>query len=371
MPPMYWQGYYAPSGGLPHLQQPSLLRPPPGLPMPHSMQHPFQYPGMNPSLPSGSQTLPELPLFPHASSNTTLTSSPLPSVLDPSSTSTLSMETSSTLLPNKSPVTTSPVSTFSVSLPLVPPLTSNLEKTVAMPQSTPVVSSKPSAVPGSTLAYLSVSEPVPSSVVSSSSSQVEKPVALVMPGKLLQTGPSVLPSSQPLQTSRMDADAKALEDKSKPLLPEPSLTAAVEAKEPILPLPKSTIQKYSRPATKFTEDFDFMAMNEKFNKDEVWGHIGKNKSHVRDKDGELQEDETDDYLDEDEEALKHEVKVVKSIEQVEVVGVAFEEVGVDEGPTMEGAMDTSVGAVVMVTHIVLLRLEASRINAGASVLLLA
>ncbi|CAL9148258.1 protein decapping 5 [Musa acuminata AAA Group] len=331
MPPMYWQGYYAPSGGLPHLQQPSLLRPPPGLPMPHSMQHPFQYPAMNPSLPSGSQTLPELPLFPHASSNTTLTSSPLPSVLDPSSTSTLSVETSSALLPNKSPATTTPVLTFNVSLPLVPPLTSNLEKTAAMPHSTPVVSSKPGAVPGSTLAYLSVSEPVPSSVVSSSSSQVEKPVALVMPGKLLQTGPSVLPSSQPLQTSRMDADCKALEDKSKPLLPEPSLAAATEAKEPILPLPKSTIQKlngatshnyysrgrgrgrgneYSRPATKFTEDFDFMAMNEKFNKDEVWGHLGKNKAHVKDRDGELQEDETDDYLDEDDEALKLEIKPV-------------------------------------------------------------
>ncbi|RRT77764.1 hypothetical protein BHE74_00028350 [Ensete ventricosum] len=204
------------------------------------MPHPFQYPGVNPSFPSGSQNLPEIPPLLHGTA--TPTSGPLPSVLDPSSASTL--ETTSTLLHNRTPVTTVPATTFSISLPLVPLLTSNFEKTAPMPQSMPsVVSSKPNTEPGSTVAHLSVSQPVPSAVVSSSSSQVEKPVGLVTPGQLLQTGSSMLPSSQPLQTSQTDADAKTLEDKSKPLLHEPSCSSAAEAKEAILSLPKSTMQK--------------------------------------------------------------------------------------------------------------------------------
>ncbi|MBA0592966.1 hypothetical protein Gorai_009925 [Gossypium raimondii] len=47
----------------------------------------------------------------------------------------------------------------------------------------------------------------------------------------------------------------------------------------------------SRPVTKFTEDFDFVAMNEKFKKDEVWGHLGNSsKSHTKDKEADAVEE---------------------------------------------------------------------------------
>lgn len=70
----------------------------------------------------------------------------------------------------------------------------------------------------------------------------------------------------------------------------------------------SLVLQYPRPVTKFTEDFDFTVMNEKFKKDEVWGHLGKSKAQIKDRKG---EDEADDTLeDDDPDSVKLEMKVL-------------------------------------------------------------
>lgn len=57
-----------------------------------------------------------------------------------------------------------------------------------------------------------------------------------------------------------------------------------------------------------------MAMNEKFNKEEVWGHLGKSKALLNEKEGGENDDESDDNLeDDDAETQKPEVKVCSSL----------------------------------------------------------
>ncbi|KAK8309637.1 hypothetical protein V6Z12_D02G136300 [Gossypium hirsutum] len=139
--------------------------------------------------------------------------------------------------------------------------------------------------------------------------------SMVTPGQLLESGTTVVPSPQPDAT--VHKDVEVVQVFSSPT--EPSAPVVSEAQPPILPLPRAAHKPNgasfqprhgyrgrgqgrgtwnSRPVTKFTEDFDFMEMNEKFKKEEVWGHLGKSsKSNSKDKEGDASD--KDGYQDED------------------------------------------------------------------------
>ncbi|KAH1059649.1 hypothetical protein GYH30_003585 [Glycine max] len=347
MPPMYWQGYYGAPNGLPQLHQQSLLQPPPGLSMPSSMQQPMQYPNITPSLPTVSSNLPELPssLLPASASIPSITSAslppsnlppapsalapapsalpPAPSALSPAS-SALSPVPSATLASENLPVSvTNKAPNVSTSAAM---LAANLPSlTISGPDINaivPPISSKPHAISGSSLPYQTVSQFSPAVVGSSTSIHTETSApSLLTPGQLLQPGPSIVSSAQPSQAPHKDVEVVQVSSTSSP---EPSVPVSAETQPPILPLPVTSRPSYRpgvapiqihhgynyrgrgrgrgtgglHPVTKFTEDFDFTAMNEKFKKDEVWGHLGKSKSHSKEKDGEENAFD-EDYQDED------------------------------------------------------------------------
>ncbi|KAJ0100299.1 hypothetical protein Patl1_21512 [Pistacia atlantica] len=309
--PMYWQGFYGSSNGLQAQQQP-LLQPPPGLSMLPSMQQSMQYPAMNASLPTGASNLSASqlseqrpPLLPPFSTGTLNLLSPML----PAQSSVTVSDSSMNLIPDKASTQTLPTAAPSNSLPLVPPLIAGLDNTAIAPP--PV--SEPKPVPGPIMPFQSMSESA-SSIVGTSSSILNDGImpSLVTPDQLLQPGLPTVSSSQSSQTAQKDVEVVHLSSSE---TPPPVVTSVAESQEPILPLPSPPDRKprgapmyhqhgygyrggrgrgrgneISRSATRFTEDFDFTAMNEKFNKDEVWGHLGKSNK--------TQEDE-DDLPDED------------------------------------------------------------------------
>ncbi|KAK6242866.1 hypothetical protein SCA6_008255 [Theobroma cacao] len=337
--PMYWQGYYGPPNGLPHLHQQSLLRPPPGLSMPPSMQQPMQYPNFNAPLPTGpanlhSSSLSEVtpPLLPASTgsvnlTSTTLSSSTLPSALPPAPSATLALETLPSSLPIKAPNPVLPPATLGASLPALSPLTTSGPELNSI---VPPIANKPNAIP--TLPYQSASQAASSVIGVSNSIRMETSTpSLVTPGQLLQSGSTVVPLPQPAAAAHKDVEVVQVSSSSST---EPSAPLVSEAQPPILPLPvpSQAAQKpngasfqprygyrgrergrgtgSSRPVTKFTEDFDFIAMNEKFKKDEVWGHLGKSsKSHSKDKEGDAT-DEDGSQDEDDAEISKIQAKAV-------------------------------------------------------------
>ncbi|PKA55514.1 Decapping 5-like protein [Apostasia shenzhenica] len=302
--PMYWQGYYPPSVGLAPLQQPSLMRPLPGLSMP-PMQATMQFQGMNTSLSSPAPTYPEFPpLFPPA----------------------VEMPQSSTA--NKVSATSLLSATPSKSFQLDTPTTLNMESVASLPQNIPsAASSKLKVGPNLSLVNQAEAESIPSS---DGSFSLNKP----------QNITSMPALSQSVEMTPKLVNIKPVEDNSKLMSPEPlapeqeaKTKPAAVGKEPILPLPIPAYNKpieanlvthessrgrgrgrgrgrsggYPRPVANFTEEFDFSAMNEKFNKDEVWGDLGKSRAHSSNRDGE-EDDEADGYEEDNGQTPKSNIK---------------------------------------------------------------
>ncbi|KAL0296775.1 UNVERIFIED_CONTAM: protein decapping 5 [Sesamum radiatum] len=337
--PMYWQGFYGTPNGLPQLPQQSLLRPPPGLTLPPTMQQ-MQFSGFNSSLPIAGSSLPtaNLPeyhssLVPSSTGSSSLTSTSLPAStlslnVPPLQPVSLSSETMINPLANKAPLTA--ISTSSP-VPGLPSL-AHLPTSVPDNAGVPLAVSKPVSIPGPTALPQQAISQSGTSVSVASGLVTESPTPLLItPGQLLHSGPATASAPQPLQT--VQKDVEVVQVSSKPSA-EPTVAAVTEAQPQILLLPpNSRAQKpngstyhmrnnyrgrggrgsgISRPVTKFTEDFDFTAMNEKFKKDEVWGHLGKsNKSQSKDKEANGSDIGEDDSQDEDVAELpKIEVKPV-------------------------------------------------------------
>ncbi|GAB2226548.1 hypothetical protein Droror1_Dr00022358 [Drosera rotundifolia] len=323
--PMYWQGFYGTPNGLPQLHPQSLLRPPPGLPMPTSLQQSLPYPALNASLPPGMGNLPGSnlpgipPLLSTTNSSTSLTSSLLPPwTLPQVAFATATSETSSSTLLSKThnsstlPMTSSTMLSSPSSLIISRPEASSISPPVAIkPSEVSVVTAQPKPAAQ------------PSSIISSSaaSSRVEPSApSLLTPDQLLSSGAKTVSSSQPQQAAHKDVEVVQVLSSS-----EPSKPVASVAQPPILPLTPASKALHRpsgpsfqargagyrgrgrgrgsgsyRPVARFTEDFDFTAMNEKFNKDEVWGSLGKGNK-TKEADGKLSD--LDSYEEEDGEEL--------------------------------------------------------------------
>ncbi|CAN6465606.1 unnamed protein product [Victoria cruziana] len=309
--PMYWQGFYGPSNGLPHVQQQPMPFRPPGLGIPPTMQQHFSYPNLSAPLQTSSTSSPELS-NPNQSpvSSTISTSISLPSTLVSAQVPSLSSETSTSFISNKAPLVSLSSAGASVSLPLASSLVPAAQEINAIVTPLP---SKPTPVRPSTLAYQTVSQSVSSITGTSTATPSETSIpSLITPNQLLQPGASASSPHQSLPAVQKDVEVVISSSSSSSSSTSAAASAktataespalAADAKGPLLPLPKISDPKVGRAVTHFTEDFDFMAMNEKFNKDEVWGHLGKSQ---RDKSVDIEDDDGDDGEAEDKEVNSH------------------------------------------------------------------
>ncbi|KAL0905703.1 hypothetical protein M5K25_024143 [Dendrobium thyrsiflorum] len=325
--PMNLQEFYEPTSGLSHLPQKPFFPAPPVLSIPHSLPQRAQFSNINSLFLSGTLSLHEAacPLPPLVSSTSTsvstsmqhptknslfetttpsfpkfippleppvsytpnLISTSLPATETPTQASLFDIKRLFSLLPNISLVNSHPDSVFGINFPVVPE------------NNTSIRSSPSNESPS--LPFRMISQSMPSSTSFFSSIQGDTLLPSVTPDQLQHPSDSMLPSSLLVQAIHEDAKFKAQEPQSEPLtyeLPPP----ATSMKEPLLPmLPPGRPNEassyayyydssqsdgrgrgnaFSEPVTSFSEDFDFNAMNEKFNKAEIWGRLGKGEALI-------------------------------------------------------------------------------------------
>ncbi|XP_059303336.1 protein decapping 5-like isoform X4 [Lycium ferocissimum] len=128
----------------------------------------------------------------------------------------------------------------------------------------------------------------PASVINESSS-IDPTISQTLSSMTIeeQSGLKQSSSSQSLQTTDIDAKT-ALAPVLEPVLSSNSTGETLESS-----LKSTAKTNSSRVIRRFKEDFDFEAMNEKSNKEEVWDYLGKNNKADAD-DGDENEKETED-----------------------------------------------------------------------------
>ncbi|XP_074287345.1 protein decapping 5-like [Silene latifolia] len=306
-PPMYWPGYYGASAYNQPQQQP-LTGPAQGLPMQPSFQSPLAqqpilYPNMNSSFQTGASNIsaPQSMGFPpppvQPINNTTVGPS---SSLD-----------SSNMMPFKAPPQELPVLSQSANPSSVSSTSSNILDRSSIPT---LIPNQAKPVFSSPMPFNSMPEPL-SSVGGTSSAP-----ALVTPGQFLQPEPPVSHTSQIAQKDVEVVHVPPFGSRPQPPVRAPVTAAPVqvsaETQAPLLPLPSPIIPKmnavsshtqyvnhggrgrgrgneFSRSVPNYNEEFDFEAMNERFKKDEVWGHLGKSISKTDDGPDLQDEDDVD------------------------------------------------------------------------------
>ncbi|XP_043695261.1 protein decapping 5 [Telopea speciosissima] len=261
--PLYWQGYYGSSGGLPQAQQQSMpFQPPSTISVPLTLQNQLLYSEVQESLSTSMTNLSE-PVAPVPSNVPTANS--VPSKFSPSLNPAIS--TSFSDVPASMFIKASVPTHSSSNLLTVSslPLSSQYVNPIAAS-----VSGKGGSAPLSVLPVQSLSYSSPSIAGSISGSLLTKPPTLLTPDQLTQPGPPASSSIQIPYSDQKNVDGLMAESSTT------SSSVSTPLQVPLLPLPLSSQQSHQS-LTDFGEEFDFIAMNEKFRKDEVWGYLGKAK----------------------------------------------------------------------------------------------